>query len=128
MPENLKRLDRDNGDRMDDRQEVLSLLTVATSSSSSSAVSAGTKRRAEQDAELPRTGTRRNPDPDYHGDQGNVFIVYTVDEEADLERFLIGFHGVVEDHCDDDDKSIEVKQRWADVEDTDTDDMRPDAV
>ena len=49
-------------------------------------------------------------------------------EEADLEKFLVGFQGIVEDHCDDDDGSSEIKQRWADMEDTDTDDMSPDAV
>ena len=49
MPENLKKMDRDEGDRMDDRQEVASLPSTATSSSSS-AIPAGTKRSAEQDA------------------------------------------------------------------------------
>ena len=53
---------------------------------------------------------------------------YTVDEEADLEKFLVGFQDVVEYHFDDDDRSSEVKQRWADMEDTDTDDMSPNAV
>ena len=50
------------------------------------------------------------------------------DEEADLEKFLVGIQGVVEDHCDDDNVSGEIKQRWADMEDTDTDDMSSDAV
>ena len=53
---------------------------------------------------------------------------YTVDEEADLGKFLVGFQGIIKDHCDDDDRSSEVKQRWADMEDTDTDDMSPNAV
>ena len=75
--------------------------TVATSSSSSSAIPAGTKTRAEQDAEelrqgddaLPGTETNRNRDPDDHGDQVNIFIRYTVGEEADFERFMIGSRG-----------------------------------
>ena len=53
---------------------------------------------------------------------------YTVDEEADLGKFLVGFQGIVEDHCDDDDRSSEVKQRWANMEDTDTDDISPNVV
>ena len=57
-----------------------------------------------------------------------MLIGYTVDEEADLQKFFVGFQGIVEDHCDDDDRSGEIKQRWADVEDTDTDVMSPDAV
>ena len=31
-----------------------------------------------------------------------MFIWYNVDAESDLERFLIGFRGIVEDLCDDD--------------------------
>ena len=57
-----------------------------------------------------------------------MLIGYTVDEEADLEKFLVGIQGIVEDHCDDDNVSGEIKQRWADMEDTDTDDMSSDAV
>ena len=135
LPENLKKLDRDECDRMDDSQEAPSLLSNAKSSSSS-AIPAGTKRSAEQDAEdlrqgdneLPRTGTKRNRDPDDHENRDGMFIGCTVIEEADLEKFLVGFRGIVEDYCDHDDEWSEIKQRWADMEDTDTDDMSPDAV
>ena len=120
---------------MGDRQEVPSSPSNETSSSSR-AIPAGTKRSAEQDAEdlrqgdneSPRIGTERNRDPDDHEDGDGMLIGYTVDEEADLERFLIGFQGIVEDHCDDDDVSGEIKQRWADMEGTDSDDMSTDAV
>ena len=50
LPETLNKLARDEGNRMDDRQEVHSLPSNATSSSSS-ATPAGTKRSAAQDAE-----------------------------------------------------------------------------
>ena len=63
-----------------------------------------------------------------HEDRDDMLMGYTVDEEADLQKFFVGFQGIVEDHCDDDDRSGEIKQRWADVEDTDTDVMSPDAV
>ena len=126
--------DGDEGDRMDDRQDVPSLPSNATSSSPS-AIPAGMKRSAEQDAEfreggkqLPRTGTKRNRNLDDDENRDGMLIGYTVDEEADLEQFLVGFQGIVEDHCDDDDRSSEVKQRWADMKDTDTDDMSPSAV
>ena len=55
MPENLKKLDSDEGDRMRDRQEVPTSPSNATSSSSS-AVLGGTKRSAEQEAEDLRRG------------------------------------------------------------------------
>ena len=135
LPEKLKKLDRDEGDRMDDRQEVPSLPSNATSSSSC-AIPAGMKRSAEQDAEdirqgdneSPRTGAKPKRDPDDHENHDGMLIACTVGEEADLEKFLVGFQGTVEDNCDDDDQSSEIKQRWADMEDTDTDDMSPDAV
>ena len=116
-PENLKKLDREEGDCMDDRQEVPSSPSKETSSSSR-AIPAGTKRSAEQDAEdlrqgdseSPRIGTTRSRDPDEqeHGD--GMLIGYTVDEEADLEKFLVGFQGIVQYHCDDDDMSGVIKQ------------------
>ena len=126
MPENLKKLDR---------QEVPSSPSKETSSSSR-AILAGTKRSAQQDAEdfrqgdneSPRIGTKWSRDPDEQKDGDGMLIGYTVDEEADLEKSLVGFQGIVEDHCDDDNVSGEIKQRWADMEDTDTDDMSSDAV
>ena len=82
----------------------------------------------QADNESPRTGTKRNRDPDDHENRDGMLIGCTVIEEADLEKFLVGFRGTVEDYCDDDDEWSEIKQRWADLEDTDTDDMSPDAV
>ena len=47
MPENLKKLDREEGDCMDDRQEVPSSPSKETSSSSR-AIPAGSRRSEEQ--------------------------------------------------------------------------------
>ena len=120
---------------MGDRQEVPSSPSNETSSSSR-AIPAGTKRSADQDAEdlrhgdneSPRIGTKRDRDPDDREDGDGMLIVYTVDEEADLDKFFVGFQGIVDDHCDDDDVSGEIKKGWADLKDTDTDDMSCDAV
>ena len=92
-PDNLKKLDRNEGDRMDDCQEVPSLPSNPKSSSSS-AIPAGTKRSAEQDAEdlrqgdneSPRTGTKRTRDPYDRENRGGMLIGCTVSEEADLEK------------------------------------------
>ena len=110
---------------MDYRQEVPSYPLNVTSSSPC-AILAGTKRSAEQDAEdlregdkeSPRSGTKRNRDPDDHENRDGTLI----------EKFLVGCRGIVENHCDDDDGSRKIKKRWADMEDTDTDDMPPDVV
>ena len=118
MPENLKKLDREEGDCMGDRQEVL-LSSSKETSSSSRAIPAGMKTSAEEDAEdlrqgdneSPRTGTKQSFDPDEQEDGDGMLTGYTVDEEADLE-FLVGFQGIVKDHCDDDNVSGEIKQRW----------------
>ena len=59
-----------------------------------------------------------NRDPDDHENRDGTLI----------EKFLVGCRGIVENHCDDDDGSRKIKKRWADMEDTDTDDMPPDAV
>ena len=90
---------------MDDRQDVSSLPSNATSSPSS-AIPTGMKSSAEQDSEdlrqgdnqSPRTGTKRNRNPDDDENRNGMLIGYKVDEEADLEKFLVGFQGIVEDH------------------------------
>ena len=135
MSDNLKNLDRREEDRADDRQKIPSFPSNATSSSSI-AIPAWTKKSAEQDAEdlrhgdqeSLRTGTKRNRDPEDHENRDGMLIGYSVNEAADFEKFLVEVQGIVEDHSGDDDKSSEIKQRWADMEDTDTDDMSPDAV